>query len=226
VPRPGPGCSRQAICSTDGAVYHQRGDLIMANNLMVSNTAALDVEQNGRIVLLRNNCVHGNLVATYTGIPDPIGIDGNISADPRFAAWPVAQLAGDSPCIDAGDTSLVDRGEVDIDGHIRVAGSAVDIGVHEFGSAPPFRLTLISSSDDVPFRLRLDGAAGSTYVFERSDDYAGWSSFATNTAVGPPIEQALDAVEGPSRHYYRAGIRAASKGTVSHDILHRRPHHR
>jgi hypothetical protein len=113
-------------------------------------------------------------------------------------------LAGDSPCIDAGDTSLVDRGEVDIDGHIRVAGSAVDIGVHEFGSAPPFRLTLISSSDDVPFRLRLDGAAGSTYVFERSDDIAGWSSFATNTAVGPAIEQTLDAVEGPSRHYYRA----------------------
>jgi hypothetical protein len=187
-----------------GAVYHQRGDLIMANNLMVSNTAALDVEQHGRVVLLRNNCVHGNLLADYSGIPDPIGIDGNISADPRFTAWPDARLAGDSPCIDAGDTTLVDRGEVDLDGHIRIAGSAVDIGVHEFGSAPPFRLTLISSSDDVPFRLRLHGVTGSTYVFEKSDDVTGWDPFATNTAVGPEIEQTLEAVDGPARQYYRA----------------------
>lgn len=129
-----------------GAVYHEFGDLIMANHLMVSNTAALDVGQHGRVVLLRNNCVHGNLIANYSGIPDPTGIDGNTAADPRFASWPDARLAGDSPCIDAGDTALVDRREVDLDGNIRVAGSAVDIGVHEFGSAPPSTSGIVRAS--------------------------------------------------------------------------------
>jgi hypothetical protein len=187
-----------------GAIYHELGELTLANNLMVSNSTAFHAVLPDHVAVLRHNCVYGNLFADYTGIPDPTGTDGNIRADPWFAAWPGVRLSADSPCVDAGDTGLTDRREVDLDGHARVAGAAVDIGVHEFGSARPFTLTLLPASGEFPHRLRLTGEAGKTYVFESSSELDHWTPFATNKLDGSGIEQSIDPHDVAAGEYYRA----------------------
>jgi hypothetical protein len=116
-----------------------------------------------------HNCVHGNHFADHTGIPDPTGSDGNIATDPRFAALPAVRLSAESPCVDAGDNNWADRREVDLHGVARIAGRAVDISAHEFGSALPFTLTLLPATTEWPYRLRLTGQPGQTYVVEESD---------------------------------------------------------
>ena len=63
---------------------------------------------------------HSDLWGTdgVTGMTDPVGADGNISADPRYTGD--LELAAGSPCIDAGDPS----GPADTD------GSRADMGAH------------------------------------------------------------------------------------------------
>ena len=54
------------------------------------------------------NNVWGNTAGNYTGIEDPTGSGGNISSDPMFQEDAPFRLKPGSPCIDAGDTLIVD----------------------------------------------------------------------------------------------------------------------
>ena len=71
---------------------------------------------------------------TYScSTPQPSGT-GNISANPMFVTPPGGdvRLLPDSPCIDAGNDSIVQPQWVDLDGNPRIMGPHVDMGAYEF----------------------------------------------------------------------------------------------
>lgn len=114
----------------------------LANNLVVSNTSGIAMFAGG-LTTLRNNCVFGNDTNNYTGLPDPTGTNGNISVDPRLdLTGDGYHLLPDSPCIDAGDDSVVQPGWVDLDGLPRILGQHVDIGAYE----------TVQAGDWIPFQ--------------------------------------------------------------------------
>ncbi|RKY14085.1 MAG: hypothetical protein DRP63_08885, partial [Planctomycetota bacterium] len=70
----------------------------------------------------------------YGGVTSNITENNCIHSDPKFACAEagVLRLKHDSPCIDAGDSSLVPAGvTTDIIGCSRIVGSSVDIGAYE-----------------------------------------------------------------------------------------------
>jgi hypothetical protein len=78
---------------------------------------------------LGHNCVFGN-VTDYSGVDEGAT---DIHEDPRFADELTrnVRLQLGSPCIDAGDDSVVEAGWLDIEGDDRIIGDAVDIGADE-----------------------------------------------------------------------------------------------
>jgi hypothetical protein len=80
-----------------------------------------------------------NCTASYSCIQDlsASGV-GNIYCDPLFSDPNSSDyhLASNSPCIDAGDNSAVNAGDVDIDGDDRIINGGisptVDIGADEY----------------------------------------------------------------------------------------------
>ncbi|HEY3413960.1 MAG TPA: choice-of-anchor Q domain-containing protein [Armatimonadota bacterium] len=101
--------------------------------------------------VLRNNDVYGNgnsVLTDYSGIADPTGTNGNIKVDPLFASKTADDyhlLAG-SPCIDAGDDSMVVAGQTDLDGRPRRLGAYVDMGAYEFPTSGYFTLADAASA--------------------------------------------------------------------------------
>jgi len=87
--------------------------------------------------------------AFYPDTWNPIGSEGNFSGDPLFLApWNGDyRLRPGSPCIGAGDNSVVQAGWLDMDGKPRILpeGGIVDIGCFEW--------------DETPYWVRLIGQA-------------------------------------------------------------------
>src|SRR5262249_3955394 len=96
-----------------------------------SDTASVTIENNvvafcssgihgPQGMTVKNNCVFGNPLSgtpnNYFGIPDPTGVDGNISVDPQLANAPFASLSPSSPCRDAGDNTATQSDWLDIKG--------------------------------------------------------------------------------------------------------------
>ena len=77
--------------------------------------------------------MYGNGGYDYSGLADPTGTDGNLRVDPKLANQPFGNLhiQPDSPCVDAGDDTLLQPDWVDMDGQPRKQGSHVDIGADE-----------------------------------------------------------------------------------------------
>ncbi|HEY3267491.1 MAG TPA: choice-of-anchor Q domain-containing protein, partial [Armatimonadota bacterium] len=90
-------------------------------------------------VSLRNCDVYGNSAYNFSGLADPTGTNGNISADPMLSTFASGlHLQPGSPCIDAGDDSVVTGGQLDLYGKPRLLGAHVDMGADESdGSAYP-----------------------------------------------------------------------------------------
>jgi hypothetical protein len=114
-----------------GSIYLYNGGVI-ANNIVAFNSMGLT--QTG--ATLKNNCIFGNAAFDYYyayGEWNPTGTDGNISADPKFAAWRLGNLhlQPDSPCVDAGNDAYAAAGNRDLDGQPRIQGARVDIGADE-----------------------------------------------------------------------------------------------
>ena len=95
---------------------------IIMNTIITFNSSGI---QGPDTLPLRYNCVYGNAEYDYSGIADPTGTDGNISADPLFLSvspgpdgtWGTAddlfddlRLQPGSPCIDAGNNADVPAG--------------------------------------------------------------------------------------------------------------------
>lgn len=100
------------------------------NTIIAFNVGGVSV---GGASWLRCNCVYGNTAYNYSGISDPTGTNGNLSADPGLAGWQYGHwhILPTSPCVDAGDDSVVEPGSLDVDAQPRIQGSHVDIGADE-----------------------------------------------------------------------------------------------
>ena len=121
-----------------GGICTQACSPPISNTIVAFNSSGLHAEWG--TADLRSNCVYGNLEGNYSGLPDPTGTKGNISADPRFAGsdWGNLHIQPESPCRDAGDSTVVQAGWLDMDAQTRILGTRVDIGADESeGTACP-----------------------------------------------------------------------------------------
>jgi hypothetical protein len=106
--------------------------VLVLNNIIAFNSAGVGGVTN---MLFTNNCVYGNGATNYVKLPDLTGTNGNIALDPMLdgdAENPGWHLLPGSPCIGAGDISLVSPDWQDIDGEPRIHASVVDIGADAF----------------------------------------------------------------------------------------------
>jgi len=138
--------------TSGGAVLEAPYGSLFANNVVAFNSAGVERNSwNETPGTYRNNCVFGNAAFNYKVVTAGTG---DISLDPLFADREQGDyhLLPGSPCIDAGDRSVVENGWLDLDGGPRISGSGVDIGAYEFDQGTP-GFTLL----DVLEALRLAG---------------------------------------------------------------------
>jgi hypothetical protein len=116
-----------------GAIYIQSGATVpVANNIIAFGSSGLF---SVGALDLRNNCIFANGTNNFGNLSDPTGTNGNLSVDPRLLENPGfadVRLQADSPCRDAGDSSVVEADWVDIDRQPRIFGANVDLGADEF----------------------------------------------------------------------------------------------
>ena len=105
---------------------------VIVNTIVAFNAGGIYINAVSAPVL-RFNCVYGNASYNYSGVTDPTGTDGNISADPRLADYAHGNMhiQPDSPCVNSGDDGIVQPNELDMDGQARKQGEHVDIGADE-----------------------------------------------------------------------------------------------
>lgn len=98
------------------AVWDSNATGIFANNIVTENgwkeewvCPCVGVWMNGILdkFPIRFNNFWNNKAGNYQGMDDLTGINGNISVDPEFDR-PTFTLKKNSPCIDAGDTLIID----------------------------------------------------------------------------------------------------------------------
>lgn len=120
------------------AVYVAGGSLLARNNIISGNASGICADPAGAPnVQILNNCFFANAAYTVQGLPNPLGKDGNILADPRFAGPAIGEfhLLPDSPCRNAGANAAVMTGDTDLDGSPRIEGGTVDMGAYEADGA-------------------------------------------------------------------------------------------
>ena len=138
------------ICKNTGSgIGNSLGSLAATNNILAFNGGGL--YRNGLVPVFTHNVVYGNSGVSYI-VPPEVDL-ANITVDPQFVSAPDFnfRLKAGSPCIDAGDDSVVSPGETDIEGSPRIANAHVDIGAFEFVSIGRFTLA------DVALALRVAG---------------------------------------------------------------------
>ncbi|HQA43193.1 MAG TPA: hypothetical protein PK579_01425 [Phycisphaerae bacterium] len=119
------------IASSGGGIYCRYSRSTIANTIVAFNSSGIHGTA-FLIPVLWHNCVYGNTAHNYSGLTDPTGTNGNISADPLFVRHPhdggdgwgtgdnddygnLRLLAG-SPCIDAGNNVALPADAADLDG--------------------------------------------------------------------------------------------------------------
>ena len=126
------------VANSGSGIFWQNASPNIANNIVAYNTWGLEqIENLFTYPIIKSNCVYGNRVkaqvADFKGLADPIGTNGNISAEPKLAAYYIGDfhIQPDSPCIDTGDMNSLGIDWVDIEDQNRVQGLAVDMGADE-----------------------------------------------------------------------------------------------
>lgn len=112
------------------------GNVRISNSIIAFNSAGIREGNYFLSLTLSHNDAYGNTMYNYGGVIDPTGANGNISADPLFANRTTGDyhVLAASPCINAGDDSVVHSGDTDLDGKPRIIGAHVDMGAYEFGT--------------------------------------------------------------------------------------------
>ncbi len=120
---------RGNTASDGGGVFVAGGTPHFGNNIVALNSSGVWYAT-GSQTYISNNDVFGNGTADY--LPASLsGTQGNISADPLFLIDGF-HIPSVSPCAGAGDITLVEANETDIDAEPRVHGSVVDIGADQY----------------------------------------------------------------------------------------------
>ncbi len=159
-----------------GGLYLYDSSPTMANTIVAFNSSGIynNIDEWGQgTPTLRYNCVYGNSAYNYSGITDPTGTDGNISADPRLAdpRYGNTHIQPDSPCVNAGSNADA-FGDLDMDGQPRIQpfGGTVDIGADESDgkvwSVGPYIILRVSPVGD-------DTNDGSSWAFAKRTVQAG-----------------------------------------------------
>jgi hypothetical protein len=100
-----------------GLFIYYYSSLTIANTIIAFNSSGI-YKTPSPAPSLRYNCVYGNVAYNFSGLPDPTGTKGNISADPLFVDPSTGdyRLQGGSPCIDAGNNANVPADAADLNG--------------------------------------------------------------------------------------------------------------
>src|SRR5260370_36972126 len=106
--------------------------------------------------------------ATQGSCSQAVGANGNISADPQFAAAGDYHLQSTSPAIDAGNNGAPSLASTDLGGQPRINGPAVDQGVYEVQR--PLALAMVTAVAGV------EGAASSPVLAHFSGGYGPFSA--------------------------------------------------
>jgi parallel beta-helix repeat protein len=139
---------------------------IIENNTIALNGNSYGIYALSTAPVIRHNNVWGNGAGNYNAvIGDQTGINGNISADPRFADVNDYHLSLSSPCINAGDPNFVADGLTDFDGQPRVMGQFLDIGADE--AKPVWNVTGARQYDTIQDALD-DANDGDTIVLTKA----------------------------------------------------------
>ena len=100
------------------AVWRETASGILKNNIIVKNgwkeewvCPCVGVWMNTTLENFPTefNNVWGNKAGNYEGVPDQTGKKGNISLVPRFRDDTSFRMSFDSPCINSGDSLIIDR---------------------------------------------------------------------------------------------------------------------
>ncbi len=188
-------CGNSAELS-GAAVYNCDGTV--EGNTVVDNTAADD---GGGLYLCNGviaNCIiwgnaaangsqlYGSSIPRYSCVQDwDVMGEGNINSDPLFVDPDGPdddtgthedndyRLAADSPCIDAGDSTLLTPPGLDLDGNLRIAfgkdSLTADMGAYEYDSRR-LSLTTIASEPDGAVRLVWNSQPNDMYTIWRCLD--------------------------------------------------------
>jgi len=152
--------------SGSGVCWGNAGPTLV-NNLVAYNTWGLAQDVgNPYTATIRSNDVYGNTVhgetTNYFQFTDQTGLNGNIAADPKLVRYGAhrMRLEPSSPCVGAGDDSVIGAGRLDIDLQARTQGAHVDIGADESDG---------TSWTDVPSVIRVkpggsDASDGSSWA--------------------------------------------------------------
>jgi hypothetical protein len=168
--------------SLDGALYLTGGSHpMLVNNIIAFNASGLWSDSTSSVAM-RDNDVFGNVAFDFTGLSDPTGTSGNIRQDPLFVDRGTANLhlLPASPCVDAGDDTVVTAGQTDMHAVPRKAGAHVDIGAYETQGIAPFTMAdatlalkiasgLRAGMPDDLTRLNVESAEASAGTIDLSD---------------------------------------------------------
>lgn len=124
------------ISDNGGYAIHSRASNVSVANSIVSRNGwagggAVAV-MTGAPPVVRRSCFWDNGHEEFVGLASPVGLDGNIRADPSFAEPEIVSHCPEfwSSCVEAGDNSFV-CGDVDIWGRRRIVRRTVDMGAVE-----------------------------------------------------------------------------------------------
>jgi parallel beta-helix repeat protein len=131
-----------------GVISGSSGSFAFTNNIVTFNSGGFQAGSEQAAFSFQSNDSWANGTSAYVGITDPVGGNGNISADPLFADAGAGdfRLSTGSPCIDAGRVVSILDGLDDITGAPRIQGATVDMGAYEFGTARPYSLADVAAA--------------------------------------------------------------------------------
>ena len=168
------------------------------NNLIYGNGTGVlvDFGEAGNYPIWENNLVFGN-ATNYSGVPDPTGTNGNISADPLLGGLSVLDYHPDagSPVIDAGLNAAVDPGDTDFYDAQRISvgssGSAiVDIGAVEYvGQQPTVTLTTTANSILLGASITLTWSSTDASSCVAGGAWSGALALSGTRTITPPAGQ-------------------------------------